>query len=176
MSIIVGVASVLMLISIQIAKEWANKMSKIYRSSVALEIEISMIAESLYNTGWQKASVSALYERRPMPRSVYDGLGSSGILSELDSKTQELLYRFYWMVSLGKYDDVNSMIEEATSAVAQVKRSHAPRFASRLKLLFRPGSAGSRPAANKGAPAPHQENKAGASLRSSASGAPFRHG
>lgn len=149
LSIAVGLASVLVLISTQSIKEWGNRMSKIYRSSVALEIEISMIAEALYSTGWQKASVGALYERRPMPRSVYDGLGCSGILGELDTKTQEMLYRFYWMVSLGRYDDVNSMIEETASAVAAVKRAYAPGWWPRTKLMLRPSSARSWPAASR---------------------------
>ena len=171
LSIVVGISSVHLLISIQAVKEWGNRMSKIYRSSIALEIEISLIAEALYNTGWQKASVGALYERRPMPRSVYDGLGCSGILSELDTKTQELLYRFYWMVSLERHDDINSMIEEVAATVAQVKRSYAPGWIPRTRLTFRLTSARSRTAVKKSSGASHQADNAGADPRPGGSGA-----
>ncbi len=170
LSIVVAISSVLLLISIQAVKEWVDMMSKTYRSSVALEIEISLIAEALYNTGWQKASVGALYEQRPMPRSVYEGLGCSGILSELDTKTQELLYRFYWMVSLERHDDINSMIEE-TAAVAQIKRSHAPGCIPRTRLVFGLAPARSRPAVKKSSGTSRQAVKADADLRPDGSGA-----
>lgn len=101
-------------------------MSRMHRGAVALGIELSLIAEALCNTGLNRAAIGARYEHRAMPRSVYDALGHSGVLGELDSKTQELLYRFYWKASLGDHEAMDNAIVEVVSAVGRVKHASAP--------------------------------------------------
>jgi len=121
-----GVAGVLVLIIWQYARGWKDRVSRMHRSAVALGIEVSLIAEALCDTGWHRVAIGARYEHRTMPRSVYDALGNSGVLGELDPRTQELLYRFYWKASLGDHEAMDNAIEEVVSAIEQAKRASAP--------------------------------------------------
>ena len=162
--------SVLTLFSLQIAKEWSYRASKVYRSAVALGVEISLISEVLYDTGWPRAAVGALYERRPVPRSVYDGQGCSGILTEFDPKTQEPLYGFYWKASLGKHEDLDSMIEDVALAIDQIRRAYAPGRGSRMKPVFCPSRGREMQATSKGLADPLHVSKADSSKTHAGSG------
>ena len=137
LSIASGLAGVLAIILWQSARERRDKVSRMHRSATALEIELGLVAEVLYDTGWHRVAIGSRYEYRSMPRSVYDALGYSGVLANLDAKTQELLYRFYWNASLGKHEAMGNAIEEVVSAVNKVKRSNAPGFRSWAKRIFR---------------------------------------
>ena len=170
LSITVGMLSVLTLFSLQIAKEWGSRASKVYRSAVALGVEIPLISEVLYDAGWPRAVVGALYERRPVPRSVYDGQGCSGILTEFDPKTQEQLYGFYWKASLGKHEDLDSMIEDAALAIDQIRRACAPGWGSGMKLALCPSRGREMPATNKGLADPFRVSKADSSKTYAGSG------
>lgn len=121
-----GVVGVLVLIVWQNARDWRDRVSRMHRSTVALGIEISLIAEALCDTGWHRGAIGARYERRAMPRSVYDALGNSGVLGELDPGTQDLPCLFCWKAPLGDHEAMDNAIEEAVSAAERAKRASAP--------------------------------------------------
>lgn len=71
-------------------------------------------------------------------------------MAEFDSKTQELLYRFYWKASHGKYEDLDGMIEDVALAIDQIKHACAPGWGSRMKLMLCSPRGGDMDAASKG--------------------------
>ena len=106
-----------------------------------------------------------LYERRAVPRGAYDGLAGSGMLSWFDLQTQELLYRFYWLASLGDHAGMNAAIEQVARAVGRVELENAPGLRAALGRTFRRQEAGGMPQGAGGSGGRRTAGSVGAPIR-----------
>ena len=122
---------------IQIAMDEGRERRGRRRAAGTLKFELAMIGESIRPVDWIRSGLRGPYERRAVPRGAYDGLVGSGMLSEFDTRTQELLYRFYWLASLGDHAGMNAAIEQVARAVGRVELENAPGLRAALGRAFR---------------------------------------
>lgn len=149
-AIAAGLFAVFAAAIIQIARDEGRERRGRRRAAGTLKIELAMIAESIRPVDWIRAGLRGPYERRAVPRGAYDGLAGSGMLGGFDTRTQELLYRFYWLASLGDHAGMNAAIGQVVLAVGRVELENAPGLRAALGRAFRrraaaeemPGGAG----------------------------------
>ena len=144
-AIVAGLFAVVAATIIQMAMDEGRERRGKRRAAGTLKIELAMIAEAIRPVDWIRAGQRGPYERRAVPRGAYDGLAGSGMLSGFDTRTQELLYRFYWLASLGDHAGMNAAIGQVAHAVGRVELENAPRLRAALGRTFRRQEAGRMP-------------------------------
>ena len=144
-TIVAGLFAVVAATIMQIARDGSKERLGRRRAAGTLKIELAMIAEAIRPVDWIRAGQRGPYERRAVPRGAYDGLAGSGMLSWFDLQTQELLYRFYWLASLGDHAGMNAAIEQVARAVGRVELENAPGLRAALGRTFRRQEAGRMP-------------------------------
>ena len=131
-----GLVAVSGAIGAQIVRDRTREREQVRRAAATLGIELTAIARSIRRTDWIRPGTSGLYERRAVPRSAYDGIANSGVLSKFDLQAQELLYRFYWCASIGDHDGMNAMIGQVAVAVRRVRLENAPGLRTGIGRAF----------------------------------------
>lgn len=120
-----SLAAVALMIGWQIMRGRWREIRRRHRYAGLLGVELALVAEEIRATDWLRSTTAARYERRLVPRGVYDGLAGSGRLADFDLPTQEFLCRFYWHGSLGDHASMRRMVREAIDRVERIREKSA---------------------------------------------------
>lgn len=124
--LVASLAAVALMIGWQITRGRWREIRRRHRDAGLLGVELTLAAEVIKATDWLRSTTAAQYERRLVPRGVYDGLAGSGRLADFDLPTQEFLYRFYWHGSLGDHASMRRTVREAIDRVERIREESAP--------------------------------------------------
>ena len=136
-ALVASLLTVALIIIWQFARDRGKDTQRRHRDAGLLGVELTLVAEEIRVTDWLRPTTGARYERRRVPRGVYDGLAGSGRLADFDLPTQELLYRFYWHGSLGDHASMRRTIREAIDGVERIREESAPGSRAALGRLER---------------------------------------
>ena len=173
-AVVGGFVSVIGVMIAQAARDYGRDRRQLYRAAGTLGIEVAAIAEAVGGRDLDRRGISGVYKMHAVPRGAYDGILSSGVLSRFDLQAQEMLYRFYWRVSIGDNREIKHMIDQVIATVEQVARENAPGLRAALGgAARRAPSGGAGRGAAPGGTAPGMRGRGGG-RESESAGAPIR--